>query len=79
MQHVSTYISHLQAKLRTVIALQGGCAHLGSHMAYRVFMPNVTHIYCAIVSRVKCVVCAHATHLTLHLQMVLGSVMRRIV
>jgi len=24
MQHVSTYGSHLQAKLRTVIALQGG-------------------------------------------------------
>jgi len=23
MQHVSTYISHLQAKLRTIIALQG--------------------------------------------------------
>ena len=28
---------HLQAKLRTVNALQGGCAHLGSHMAYSVF------------------------------------------
>ena len=37
MQHVSTYNSHLQAKQRTVIALQGGCAHLGSHMAYSVF------------------------------------------
>jgi len=37
MQHVSTYISHLQAKLRTVIAPQGGCAHLGSNMAYSVF------------------------------------------
>ena len=37
MQHVSTYISHLQAKLRTVIALQGGCMHLGSHIAYSVF------------------------------------------
>jgi len=37
MQHVSTYNSHLQAKLRTVNALQGGCAHLGSHMAYIVF------------------------------------------
>jgi len=36
MQHVSTYNSHLQAKLRTVIALQGGCAHWGSHMAYSV-------------------------------------------
>ena len=36
MQHVSTYNSHLQAKLRTVIALQGGCVHLGSHMAYSV-------------------------------------------
>jgi len=31
MQHVSTYNSHLQAKLRTVNALQGGCAHLGPH------------------------------------------------
>jgi len=29
--------SHLQAKIRTVIALQGGCVHLGSHMAYSVF------------------------------------------
>ena len=37
MQHVSTYSSHLQAKLRTVIALQGGCAHLGFHKAYSVF------------------------------------------
>jgi len=37
MQHVSTYNSHLQAKLRTVIALQGGCAHLGSHVAFTVF------------------------------------------
>jgi len=59
MQNVSTYNSHLQAKLRTVIALQGGCAHLGSHMAYSVFLiHNVTYIYCAIVSRVKCVPCA---------------------
>ena len=38
MQHVSTYSSHLQAKLRTVNALQGGCAHLGSDMAYSVFV-----------------------------------------
>jgi len=37
MQHVLTYNSHLQAKLRTVITLQGGCVHLGSHMAYSVF------------------------------------------
>jgi len=37
MQRVSIYDSHLQAKLRTVNALQGGCAHLGSHMAYGVF------------------------------------------
>ena len=37
MQRVSTYNSHLQAKVRTVNALQGGCAHLGSHMAYSVF------------------------------------------
>jgi len=59
MHHVSTYISHLQAKLRTVIALQGGCVHLGSHMAYSVFaavfIHNVTYIYYAIISRVKCV------------------------
>ena len=39
MQHVSTYSSHLQAKLKTVISLQGGCAHLGSHIAYSVFSP----------------------------------------
>ena len=69
MQHVSTYNSHLQAKLRTVIALQGGCVHLGSHMAYSffaaVFIHTVTYIYCAIISRVKCVAFAHATHLTL--------------
>jgi len=63
MQHVSTYNSHLQATLRTVNALQGGCAHLGSHMAYSVFaavffMRNVTYIYYAIISRVKCVACA---------------------
>ena len=62
MQHVSTYNSHLQSKLRTVIALQVGCAHLGSHMAYRgfaaFFIHNVTYIYCAIISRVKCVACA---------------------
>ena len=38
MQHVSTYNSHLQATLRTVIALQDGCAHLGSQMAYSVFL-----------------------------------------
>jgi len=37
MQHVSTYNSHLQAKLRTIIALQGGCVQLGSSMAYSVF------------------------------------------
>jgi len=37
MQHVSTYNSRLQAKLRTVNALKGSCAHLGSHMAYSVF------------------------------------------
>ena len=62
MQHVSTYNSHLQAKLRTVIALQAGCVHLGSHMAYsvllRFFMHNVTYIYYAIISRVKFVACA---------------------
>jgi len=63
MQHVSTYINHLQAKLRTVIALQGGYAHLGSNKAYSVLLrysaSNVTYIYCAIVSRVKCVACAN--------------------
>ena len=37
MQHVSAYNSHVQAKLRSVTALQGGCAHLGSDMAYSVF------------------------------------------
>ena len=37
IQHVSTYNSRLQAKLRTFNALQGGCARLGSHMAYSVF------------------------------------------
>ena len=66
MQHVSTYNSHLQAMLRTVIALQGGCVHLGSHVAYSVFAEvfifNVTYIYCAVVSRVKCVACAKTTY-----------------
>ena len=38
MEHVSTYNSHLPAKLRTANALQGGCVHLGSHMAYRAFV-----------------------------------------
>jgi len=56
MQHVSTYSSRLQAKLRTVIALQSGCAHLGSNMAYsillRFFVSNVTYIYCAIISHI---------------------------
>ena len=37
MQHVSTYNSNLQATVRTVIALQSDCAHLGSQMAYSVF------------------------------------------
>ena len=37
MQHVSTCSSHLQAKLRTIVALQARCVHLGSHMAYSVF------------------------------------------
>jgi len=43
MQHVSTYNSHLQAKLRTVNALLGGCVHLGSHMAYSVFAVVFLH------------------------------------
>jgi len=43
MQHVSTYNSHLQAKLRTIIALQGGCVHLGSHMAYSVFCCGILY------------------------------------
>ena len=30
----------------------------GSHMAYSVFIHNVTYIYYAITSRVKCVACA---------------------
>jgi len=62
MQHVSAYNSHLQVKLRTVIALQGGCVHLASHMAYSVFaavfIHTVTYIYYIIISRVKCVACA---------------------
>jgi len=33
MLHVSTDNSHLQAKLRTVNASQGGCAYLGSHVS----------------------------------------------
>jgi len=50
-------------RLTIFIALQDGCAHLGSHVAYSViaavcFIHNVTYIYCAIVSRVKCVACA---------------------
>ena len=53
MQYVSTNNSHLQAKLRNLIALQGGCAHLRSNMAYSVFRHNVTYIYCVIVSRVN--------------------------
>jgi len=48
--------------LRIVIALQVGCAHLGSNMAYSAFAAFF-NIYYAIISRVKCVVCA--THLTL--------------
>jgi len=43
MQHVSTYNSHLQAKLRTVIPLQGGCAHLGSHVAHKQSDPQYPH------------------------------------
>ena len=43
MQHVSTYNSHLQAKLRTVNALECGCVHLGSYMAYSVFMYKINH------------------------------------
>jgi len=45
MQHVSTYISHLQSKLRNDIALQGGCAHLRSHMAYSVFFYTQCDLY----------------------------------
>jgi len=33
-------------------------------MAYSVFIHNVTFIYYAIISRVKCVECAHVTRLT---------------
>ena len=64
MQRVSTYNSHLQAKLRTVNALQDGCGHLGSHMAYSVFavvflsVHKVTYVYYAIICRVKYVACA---------------------
>jgi len=38
MQHVSTYNSHLQAELTTVIVLQGGYEHLGSNMAYSILL-----------------------------------------
>jgi len=49
MQNVSTYNSHLQAKLGTVIALQGGCAHLGSLMGYSVLLRFFVHnVYYAI-------------------------------
>jgi len=37
MQHISTYNSHLQANLRTVIALQVGCVHLGSQYGLQCF------------------------------------------
>jgi len=43
LQHVSTYNSHLQSKLRTVNALQGGWAYLGPHMAYSVFSVGFLH------------------------------------
>jgi len=44
MQHVSTYNSHLQSKLRTDIPLQSGCAHLRSNMTYSVFAAGIyTH------------------------------------
>jgi len=61
MQQVSTYNSHLQATLRTVIALQGGCVHLGSNVAYSVFA-GVFYTLCGLylvcfISRVKCVAC----------------------
>jgi len=63
VQHVSSYNSHLQATLRTVNALQGGCAHLGSHMSYIVFLcffsvHKLSYIYYAITCRVKYVACA---------------------
>jgi len=45
MQHVSTYDSHLQANLRTVIALQVGCAHFGSNITYSAFIHNVNLIF----------------------------------
>ena len=51
-----------RAGVASVIALQGGHAHLGSHMAYSAFAEDfvhtVTYIYCAIISRFKCVACA---------------------
>ena len=59
MKHVSTFNSRLQAKLRTVIVLHVGCAHLGSHMAYNVFavvflfVHKVNFIYYSIKCGVK--------------------------
>ena len=37
MQHVSTYIGHLQAKLRTVIALHGGLCTFGNPYGLQCF------------------------------------------
>jgi len=72
MQHVSTYNSHLQAKLRTVNALPGGCTNLGSHMAYSVLLwffsvHKVTYIYYAIISMVMYVACAKLLVVVLHM------------
>ena len=53
MQHVLTWNSHLQAKLRTIIALQGGCVHLGSHIAYNSTV-NISHMRIKYRSKKHC-------------------------
>ena len=58
MQHVSTYSSHLQAKQRTVLLYRVFVRIWDSIWLPVFFIHNVIYIYCAIVSRVKCVACA---------------------
>jgi len=55
MQHVSTYSSHLQAKQRTVLLYRVFVRIWDSIWLTVFFIHNVIYIYCAIVSRVKCV------------------------
>jgi len=60
MQHVSTYNSHLQANLRTVIALQAGCTHLESHIAYSVFAAGYFKTKCDLY-----LLCYYKSHFVL--------------